>query len=371
MTRRQPQVRLRTVADSKRDLGEARHAQVLEALSAVLDPDLGKDVVSLGFIENLTVDGDKVSFRLVLTTPACPMRDRLRRECEAAVRSLPWVKNVEITLGARVPGGIKREALPEVKHVIAVGSGKGGVGKTTVAVNLAVALAAEGAKTGLLDGDIYGPNVPRMLGIEREPEVAGGLIQPLRAHGVDVMSIGFLVGESMPVIWRGPLVTKAIQQFLHEVAWGELDYLLVDLPPGTGDVQLTLTQTVEVTGAVLVATPQGVALSDTLRGMEMFRRTGVPILGMVENMSYFACPHCGRETDVFGRGEVKRACEERGVAFLGDIPLNAAIREGGDQGRPAALDEGPEGERFRVIARNLAARVSVVSLQGSHEGHRP
>jgi len=354
---------------STEDRQQHRAQEVLDALKQVKDPELGRDVVSLGFIENLLVRGETVSFRLTLTTPACPLREQLHQQSEQAVRSLPWVKQVEVEMGARVPhGGVTRNLLPGVRNIVAVGSGKGGVGKTTVAVNLAVALAAQGAAVGLLDGDIYGPNVPRMLGLSDQPLVEQGRILPLEAHGLRVMSIGLLIGDSAAVIWRGPLVMKATQQFLAEVAWGQLDYLFVDLPPGTGDVQLTLVQNVPVTGAVLVSTPQPVALNDTLRGLEMFRRTNVAILGMIENMSYFLCPHCGKETDLFGRGAVGAACEQLGIEFLGEIPLTGAIRESSDNGQPVASRPGAEGDRFREIACRLAARVSVTVMQSPATG---
>jgi len=356
----------------RRPEGDQRRArQVLDALRRVQDPELRKDLVSLGFIDTVSVADGFVSFRLTLTTPACPMRDLLRRQCEEAVRSLPWVKGVSIEVGARVPGRpASRDLLPGVCNIIAVGSGKGGVGKTTVAVNLALSLAGQGAQVGLLDADIYGPNVPRMLGLSEQPAVEQGKIVPLTRQGLRVMSMGLLTEAATPVIWRGPLVTKAVQQFLGDVAWGELDYLFVDLPPGTGDVQLTLAQTVTLTGAVLVTTPQPVALDDTLRGLEMFRRVNVPVLGMIENMSYFLCPHCGKETDIFGRGAVRQACERLGIEFLGEIPVSGAIREGSDSGRPVALLCGPEAERFREIASRVAAQVSVAAWRASPGGAR-
>jgi ATP-binding protein involved in chromosome partitioning len=341
--------------------------QVLAALKQVRDPELHRDLVSLGMVRDVKVDGDKVEFELVLTTPACPFNEQMRQMAYEAVASLPGVREVVLHVSAEVPRGVpERTPLPSVRNIIAVGSGKGGVGKTTVAVNLAVALARLGARVGLLDADIYGPNVPRMLGVRQTPDYdsAANKIIPLEAWGIKVMSLGFLVSEDQPVIWRGPILAKALQQLLFDVAWGELDYLLVDLPPGTGDVQLSLSQLVPVTGAVIVTTPQDVAFYDALKGLSTFERLNVPVLGIVENMSYFVCPHCGERTDIFRRGAVEAECQKRGVRFLGSVPLVPEVCEGGDLGRPvvAAYPDSPVALAFTEIAAQLAAAISVRNL---------
>src|SRR5256714_7130171 len=275
---------------------------VLTALSHIQDPDLGRDVVSLGMIKNLAIGADgKVDFTFELTTPACPVRDRFHTMAEEIVSALPGVTAVEVKMtanvrpafGNRPPAG---EMLPGVRQTIAVASGKGGVGKSTVAVNLAVALARSGARVGLLDADVYGPNIPRMMGVNEPPMVINERIIPLEAHGVKVISIGFLIDRDQPAIWRGPIVMKIITQFLRDVAWGELDYFIVDMPPGTGDAQLSLVQATQVTAAIIVTTPQEVSVGDALRGAKMFERVNVPVVGVVENMSWFECPHCGKPT---------------------------------------------------------------------------
>ncbi len=337
--------------------------QVLAALSQVYDPELHRDLVSLGMVRNIQVDGAKVSLELVLTTPACPLRDQIAQMVRQAVAQLPGVEEVQVTLNAEVPFANKVESLAGVKSIIAVGSGKGGVGKTTVAVNLSIALAQMGAQVGLLDADIYGPNVPRMLGVRRTPkydEEAQKII-PLQAKGIKVISLGFFLNEDQPVIWRGPILGRALQQLLFDVDWGELDYLLVDLPPGTGDVQLSLAQLVPVTGAVIVTTPQDLALYDALKGLVTFEQLEVPILGVVENMSYFVCPHCGKETAIFRRGAVELECARRGIRFLGSVPLLPEVCEGGDFGMPVVVadPDSPAAQAFRHIAEQLAAAVSV------------
>jgi ATP-binding protein involved in chromosome partitioning len=280
---------------------------------------------------------------------------------------VPGVREVELHVSAEVPRGVpEKTPLEGVRNIIAVGSGKGGVGKTTVAVNLAVALAHMGARTGLLDADIYGPNVPRMLGVRQPPDYDPETkkIVPVEAWGIRVMSLGFLVSEDQPVIWRGPILARALQQLLFDVAWGELDYLLVDLPPGTGDVQLSLAQLVPVTGAVIVTTPQDVAFYDAIKGLATFERLNVPVLGIVENMSYFICPHCGERTEIFRRGAVEAECQKRGVRFLGAVPLLPEVCEGSDLGYPiaAAQPDSPAARAFANIAAQLAAAVSVRNL---------
>src|SRR5262245_14953212 len=279
---------------------------VLDALRAVRDPDLHKDIVALGFVKNLAIDGGRVKFTIELTTPACPVKDLMRDQARTAVAAIAGVASVDIEMTASVRANARpelgRQQVEGVKNIIAVGAGKGGVGKTTVAVNLAVALAKLGGRVGLLDGDMYGPNVPIMLGLRTRLETDGKKIVPAERYGVQVISMGFLTEDDAPVIWRGPMLHGAIQQFFRDAAWADLDYLVVDLPPGTGDVALSLSQSVPVAGAVLVTTPQSVSLADTRRAIQMYRKLNIPALGLIENMSYFVCPGCARETDLFGRG---------------------------------------------------------------------
>ena len=338
---------------------------ILNALRVVRDPDLHRDIVSLNFVKDLTVRGADVSFTIELTTPACPVRDELKAASIKAVReAVPGVGNLDVAMTSRVTAhenSQKETVLPGVKNTIAVASGKGGVGKSTVAVNLAVGLAREGARVGLVDADVYGPSIPLMMGITGRPQVRGTRLIPIDQWGVKVMSIGFLVDPMQAVIWRGPMASGAVKQFMSDVEWGALDYLIFDLPPGTGDIQLTLVQTIPLTGAVIVTTPQDISLADARKGFAMFARVNVPILGIVENMSYHVCSQCGHRDNVFDSGGGRRAAEELGVPFLGDIPLITAIRESGDTGRPVALQaEGtPQALAFRAIARNMAAQVSI------------
>jgi len=339
---------------------------VLDALRTVKDPDLHKDIVSLNFIKTLRVDGGKVSFAIELTTPACPVKQDMERWAREAVAKVPGVREVEIQMTAAVrqaKKGPSLELLAKVKNIIAVGSGKGGVGKSTVTANLAVGLALSGAKVGLLDADIWGPNIPLMMGIDGQPRSMDNRIQPLANHGVSVMSMGFLAAPDTPIIWRGPMLHNVMQQFLSQVEWGELDYLLIDLPPGTGDVQLTLTQTVPLTGAVVVTTPQDVALQDARKAILMFRQVKVEVLGLVENMSYFQCPHCQARTDIFSHGGAEETAERFGVPFLGEIALDVAIRQGGDRGRPVVIGapESPVARAFMQVARMMAAQVSIAA----------
>jgi len=342
---------------------------ILQALRRVIDPDLNRDIVTLGFVKDLKIDGAKVCFTLELTTPACPLKDRMKKEAEEALLSLKGIEEVDIKITSKVRPADKsvrqENLLPDVKNVIAVASGKGGVGKSTVSVNLAAALAMEGAGVGLVDLDIYGPSIPMMMGVTTRPVVENKKLVTLKSHGVKLMSLGFLVPDNAPLIWRGPMVMGAVEQLLKDVNWGDLDYLIVDLPPGTGDAQLTLTQKVPLTGAVIVTTPQDVALLDATKGLEMFRKVDVEVLGIIENMSYFHCPHCGGRTDIFSHGGGRRASEKGGAPFLGDIPLNVGIREGGDEGKPIVVSDpdGPIGQTFRNVARSLAARISVRSYE--------
>lgn len=341
--------------------------EVFSALARVKDPELGKDVVSLHMIDGVKVDGDRVTFTLNLTTPACPLRARLEEAAKAAVASIPGVGRVEMKTASNVFATrdyADAEMLRGVKNIIAVASGKGGVGKSTVAVNLAVALAASGAKVGILDADVYGPNIPLMMGVKDAPEVKEEKIIPPVAHGVKVASLGFFYNEETPVIWRGPLVAGAVRQLLTQVDWGELDYLVCDLPPGTGDASLTLAQTVPLGGVLIITTPQDAALNIAAKALAMFKRLDVPILGVVENMSYFVCPHCGEKTYIFSSGGGKKIAGERGVDFLGEIPLSLAIREQSDRGDPvvAAMPDSPESLVYKELAFRVAGMVSIVAF---------
>ncbi|MCS6800649.1 MAG: Mrp/NBP35 family ATP-binding protein [Chloroflexota bacterium] len=344
-----------------------READVLRALSTVQEPELHKDLVTLNMVRNIRIDGGDVRFTVVLTTPACPLRERIEREARAAVAALPGVNSVTIDFSADVSRRFSRAEeplLPGVRNVIAVASGKGGVGKSTVAVNLAIALAQAGARVGLLDADIHGPNVPLMMGIARQPVKGPNekILPPVR-YNVRVMSIAFFMTPDTPAIWRGPMVHSAIQQFLRDVEWGELDYLVIDLPPGTGDAALTVAQLLPSARAVIVTTPQDVALLDAGRSLAMFRRLNVPVLGIIENMSYFHCPHCGERTDIFGHGGGAAAAAAQGLKFLGAIAIDPAIRIGGDQGKPVTIAE-PESATaasFREVAGQVAAAISVAN----------
>jgi ATP-binding protein involved in chromosome partitioning len=337
---------------------------ILEALSQVQEPELGKDIVTLQMVKNIVIEGTTAAFTIELTTPACPLKDEIESNTRAALTAI-GVSDVTLTWGSMVRRAAPRQAeqlLPNVKNVIAVGSGKGGVGKSTVSVNLAVALAQAGAAVGLLDADITGPNIPMMLGVSGQPKAAANnKISPLERHGVKCISIQFFVPEGQPIVWRGPLVGGAIQQFLRDVDWGDLDYLVVDLPPGTSDAQLTLAQSVPLGGAVLVTTPQEVALSDVGKALAMFKRLSVPILGLVENMTAFACPHCGELTEIFGRGGGERFCQEHHIDFLGGVPLDITVRQGGDVGVPAVAqrEPGPAARALTSVAGAVAARMSV------------
>lgn len=348
--------------------------QVLNALSNVIDPDLHRDIVSLGFIHDLVIgDNNDVSLRIVLTTPACPMKDRLRNEAHDNLAALPGIGEINLTMDART---VKHDAkvvpqnmLPDAGNIIAVASGKGGVGKSTVAANLAVALAKDGAKVGLLDADIYGPSIPIMMGVAgRQPEITHEKkIKPIVAFGVKVMSIGFLIDPDQAVIWRGPMVGAAIKQFLGDVDWGELDYLVIDLPPGTGDAQLTIVQNLSVTAAIVVTTPQRVAHSVAAKGVTLFRKLNVPVLGIIENMSYFVCPQCGAEDDIFGRGGGREIANRLEVPFLGEIPINSLLRKASDEGLPevARDPDSPISKSIFDVSRNLAANVSKHILMGA------
>ena len=342
---------------------------VLQALSTVNDPEIHRDLVSLGMIKDIRIDGANVSFEVVLTTPACPLKSQIERECQEALSKLPGIGQVTIKFGSNVvasrgmtqPGGI-----PGVKNIIAVASGKGGVGKSTVSVNLAVALAETGATVGLLDADIYGPSIPLMMGIHKVPDITPDeRIIPPEAHGVKLMSLGFLLPDpSAPVVWRGPMLAKALTQFLREVLWGNLDYLLIDLPPGTGDAQLTLSQSLAMSGVVIVMTPQDLAMTIASKVLMMFRQMHVPILGIVENMSTFLCPGCHQESRIFSQGGGRKASERLGVPLLGEIPLDGDLCEGADDGKPIVIrsPHSPIADVFRRLAGQVAGRVSVEAV---------
>jgi ATP-binding protein involved in chromosome partitioning len=352
---------------------------VLDALKGVIDPDLRRDIVSLGFVKNLAIDGGAVSFDIELTTPACPVKDKMQAQAEALVRGLPGVSDVRVTMTAQVRSVSAPEKgsmpVPGVKNVIAVGAGKGGVGKTTVAVNLALALSKAGSRVGILDGDIYGPNVPIMLGLQAQLESDGQKIRPAERYGLQVVSIGFMTKDEAPVIWRGPMVQGALNQFLADVSWGELDYLVLDLPPGTGDVALSLAQTVPVAGSIVVTTPQQVSLADSRRAIRMYEKLNIPALGVVENMSYFECPSCHHESNIFGRGGGEQMAGQMGVPFLGRLPIYEPIRVGSDVGIPLVIAE-PESSAagaFAAVASQAAAQVSMRAIRAEieHKGKIP
>src|SRR5574341_1876664 len=338
---------------------------VLTALSKVQEPELGKDLVTLNMIRNLEIASDKVSFTIMLTTPACPLRGQIDAEAKQAVMAIPGVKTVEVKWDSDVPNDGRMRGLVNmpIRNAVAVGSGKGGVGKSTVAVNIAVALAQSGARVGLLDADIYGPNVPTMMGVQRMPNPRENRLIPAEAYGVKLMSMGFLVKPGQPLIWRGPMLNSAIRQFLGDVEWGELDYLIVDLPPGTGDAALSLAQALPLSGAIIVTMPQRVSLEDASRGLQMFRTLEVPILGVIENMSYLDLPD-GTRMDIFGTGGGEQLAQATGTPFLGKIPIDQNVRIGGDSGRPIVVTqpESPADVALRDVAQKLAARFSVAAM---------
>ncbi|TAF07513.1 MAG: iron-sulfur cluster carrier protein ApbC [Nostocales cyanobacterium] len=346
---------------------------VLEVLRPVEDPELRKSLVELNMIRNVNIDSGKVSFTLVLTTPACPLREFIVEDCKKAVQQLPGVTDISVEVTAETP---QQKSLPDrtgiagVKNIIAVSSGKGGVGKSTVAVNVAVALAQTGAKVGLLDADIYGPNDPTMLGLADAEIVVrstetGDILEPAFNHGVKLVSMGFLIDRDQPVIWRGPMLNGVIRQFLYQVEWGEIDYLIVDMPPGTGDAQLTLTQAVPMAGAVIVTTPQTVALLDSRKGLRMFQQMNVPVLGIVENMSYFIPPdQPDQQYDIFGSGGGSKTAAELEVPLLGCVPLEISTRIGGDSGVPIVVadPDSTSAKALTAIALAIAGKVSVAAL---------
>jgi ATP-binding protein involved in chromosome partitioning len=343
---------------------------VMDALRTVQEPELGRDIVTLNMVKDLEVTDSQVSMKIELTTPACPLKDEIERNVHSVLGDI-GAREVTVTWGAMVRRAQPAQAqqlLPGVKNIIAVASGKGGVGKSTVSANLAVALAMEGATVGLLDADITGPNIPLMLGVEGAPAASPeGKITPLERYGVKVISIQFFVPEGQPIVWRGPLVGGAIQQFLKDVDWGELDYLVIDLPPGTSDAQLTLAQAVPISGALLVTTPQDVAVLDVSKALAMFRRMSVPVMGIVENMSDFICPHCGEATEIFGRGGGQRFAQRNELEYFGGVPIDIKVRQGGDAGVPAVAqrEPGAAADVLRALARQVAARMSVRAAQAA------
>jgi ATP-binding protein involved in chromosome partitioning len=342
---------------------------VLGALSNVQEPELRNDLVSLNMIRDLEINRDRVKFTIVLTTPACPLKSKIENEARSAVLTVPGVKHVDIKMDSNVPSDGRSRGMMQlpIRNAVAIASGKGGVGKSTVAVNVAVALAQAGARVGLLDADIYGPNIPTMMGVDRLPSPNKEKLVPAEAYCVKMMSIGFLVKPDQPLIWRGPMLHSAIRQFLSDVEWGELDYLIIDLPPGTGDAALSLTQSLPLSGGVIVTLPQQVSLEDARRGMEMFRQLNVPILGVVENMSYLELPD-GSHMDIFGSGGGEQLAKEGKVPFLGIIPIDAKVRAGGDNGKPVIV-EYPQSQAaiaLRGIAEAIAAKISVAAYEGDN-----
>ena len=342
---------------------ELEHA-VWEALKGVRFPGMSRDIVSFGFVDRVQVEGRVARVDLVIATHGREAATKIKADVEAALGAVDGLEGSEVALRVAAPPSAQDavnsqpELIPDVRHVIAVASGKGGVGKSTVASNLPVRLGQLGHRTGLLDADIYSPSIPTLLGIDERPRVEGNRLFPFEKHGIRVMSLGFVLETDTPVIWRGPMIVRAIEQMLGDVEWGELDYLVVDLPPGTGDAQLTLAQKVPISGAVIVTTPQDIALIDARKGLAMFEKVNVPVIGIVENMSTFVCPHCGETTDIFKHGGGERTAELLGCPFLGSVPLDAAIVQGGDSGEPIVVSqaEGPHAESFGRLAEAVAAQ---------------
>ena len=346
----------------------ANEQEVLEALKQVEDPDLHRDIVALGFVQDLKIDNSSVSLRIVLTTPACPVKNELKAQAEEIIRGLPGVTDVEVNMDAEVrsnqPGGSARP-VEGVRNIIAIASNKGGVGKTTVSVNLAVALAKQGARVGLLDADVTGPNVPIMMGFEAGFMAEGDRgLTTVEKYGVRLVSLGFVLPRLSPVAWRGPMVGTAVRQLVHDIKWGELDYLFIDLPPGTSDASMSMAQEAPISGVVIVSTPADVAWEDAGKAVAMFDKLNVPVFGVIENMSYFVCPHCDERTEIFGYGGGRKAAEELGLEFLGEIPLDRDTREGADKGVPITESEpeSPQAQAFLQVAKQVAARCSTLQF---------
>ena len=350
-------------------MNELNEQLILDSLRQINDPDLHKDIVTLGFVRDVKIDGGNVSFRIVLTTPACPVKAEMETAAREIVGGLPGVTAVAVTMDAEVPKGRglgEKLVIEGVRNIVAVSSGKGGVGKSTVAVNLAVSLALDGARVGLMDADVYGPNVPIMLGASNaRPEVDGNKLVPIEAFGVKFMSMALLQPGDKPMIVRGPILHGLVKQFLSDVKWGELDYLIVDMPPGTGDVQLSLAQLVPVQGAVLVTTPQEVAIADVRRALRMFETVAIPVLGVVENMSYFIAPDTGTRSNIFGEGGGERLANSYHVPFLGDVQLGIEVREGGDSGMPVVVSKphSPQAQAFRRVSEEVARQISIEAMK--------
>jgi ATP-binding protein involved in chromosome partitioning len=338
---------------------------VLRALSKIEDPDLHRDIVSLGFVQTPEISDGVVNVRIVLTTPACPVRETIESEARGLILELPGVREANVTMEANVPqhGSGQQRPVEGVRNIIAVASNKGGVGKSTVSTNLAVALASLGARVGLLDADITGPNIPTMMGVAQGVQAEGpGGLRIEEKHGVKVCSIGFVLPRGTPVVWRGPMIGTAVRQLLHDINWGELDYLLIDLPPGTSDAAMSMAQEAPISGVVIVSTPQDVALEDAAKAVSMFDKLNVPIFGVIENMSYFVCPHCGDRTEIFGHGGARQAADDLGLEFLGELPLDPQTRKGGDEGVPVVVSapESPQARAFIDVAKQVAARCSIL-----------
>lgn len=346
---------------------------ILTALRRVKDPDLGRDIVSLGFVKNVKTCGENVSFTIELTTPACPVREQMKEEARRAVLAIPGIKQAEVTMTSQVratKSEQKEKLLPRVKNLVPIASGKGGVGKSTVSANLAIALHRLGARVGLMDADVYGPSIPTIMGVQESPKKQGDLLIPPQSYGIKIVSMGFFLPRGEAVVWRGPMLHKTVEQFLGAVEWGELDYLLIDLPPGTGDVQLSLCQMIPLTGAAVVSTPQDVALNVAEKAISMFNKLRTPVLGLIENMSGFVCRHCGNREEIFDSGGARRYGLAHGIPFLGEIPLATDIRATSDKGDPIvhSAPESPAAKAFIAVAENLAAQVSIQTMGGISDG---
>ncbi len=343
---------------------------VLAALSTVKDPELHRDIVSLGMVKDLAVEGGRVSLTVELTTPACPLKETIERDIRTTLDAIEGISEVAVDWGANVRASVPREgqkAVEGVRNIIAVASNKGGVGKSTLATNLAVSLARDGARVGLIDADVTGPNLPTMFGLPAGLQASSSQgLQPIEKYGVKVVSIGFLLPKGTPVVWRGPMIGSAVRQLLHDVPWGELDYLVIDLPPGTSDASMSMAQEAPIAGVVIVSTPQNVSLEDAMKAVSMFEKLNIPVFGMVENMSYFVAPDTGKQYDIFGHGGAQRAADELGIDFLGEVPIEPAVREGADVGVPVVLSapDSNSARAFESIARNVAARLSVLQRMG-------